>query len=105
MPRCCESHADWDTLRTHLAAQFPTVHVVHINNEIERARQATVMFGLSLVEQLPTAEITVRHCLMLLTGQIQDNSRLDPETHCRAVHTPLERHTPWNDATASSPGR
>jgi hypothetical protein len=83
MPRCCPSHADWPTMRDHLSQQFPTVHVIHVDDEIDRAREATVMFGLAAEEQLPTAEIVVRHNLMLLTGQLVEKSRLDPETHTR----------------------
>jgi hypothetical protein len=84
MPRCCPSHADWTVLRTHLASQFPSVATVRIEDEINRAREATDLFGLSSSEQLPAAEIVARHSLMLLTGQIEDNSRLDPEVHHRS---------------------
>lgn len=83
MPRCCPSHPDWPTLRAHLARQFPTVEAVLIDDEIDRAREAAVMFGVPREEQLPTVEIVARHNLMLLTGEIVETSRLDPETHVR----------------------
>jgi hypothetical protein len=81
VPRCCPSHADWPTLRDHLAGQFPTVDVTRADAEIDRALAAAKMFGLPKDEQLPTVILIVRHSLMLLTGQVTDNVRLDPETH------------------------
>lgn len=81
MPRCCPSHPDWPTLRDHLVGQFATVDVNRVDAEIDGALAAAKMFGLPTGEELPTVELIVRHSLMLLTGQITDNVRLNPETH------------------------
>ncbi len=83
LPRCCPSHRDWLTLRDHLARQFPTVQGQRVEDEIDRARAAVEMFDLTECEQVPTAELIVRHNLMLLTGQVTDSVRFDPETHVR----------------------
>jgi hypothetical protein len=68
LPRCCPSHRDWVTLRDHLVRQFPTVSDHHIDDEIDRARAAVEMFDLTESEQVPTAELIVRHNLMSLTA-------------------------------------
>jgi hypothetical protein len=81
--RCCEAHPDLKTLRDHLSAQFSTVTIVRIDDEIAQAYEACSWFGLSPDELLSTVEIAVRHNLMLFTGQVPDSSRLDPETHVR----------------------
>jgi hypothetical protein len=83
IPRCCSSHPDWPTLRGHLARQFPTVAESQLEAELDRARAAVVLFDLIEDERLPTVELMVRHNLMLLTGQIKDSVRLDPESHVR----------------------
>jgi hypothetical protein len=83
LPRCCPSHRDWVTLRDHLVRQFPTVSDQQVDDEIDRARAAVEMFDLTGFERVPTAELIVRHNLMLLTGQVTDSVRLDPETHVR----------------------
>jgi hypothetical protein len=77
------SDPDLKTLRDRLSAQFPTVAIVRIDDEIARAYEASSWFGLAAGELLSTVEIAVRHNLMLFTGQIPDSSRLDPETHVR----------------------
>lgn len=83
LPRCCPSHPDWPTLRDHLTSQFPTVAESQLEAELDRAAAAVILFDLIEDERLPTVELMVRHNLMLLTGQIKDSVRLDPESHVR----------------------
>ena len=81
--RCCDSHPDLETLRGHLLEQFAGVPIARVDDEIARARDAAAWFRLPADELVSTVEITVRHNLMLFTGQVPDSSRLDPETHVR----------------------
>jgi hypothetical protein len=81
--RCCASHQDWAELTDHLTARFPQVGEDKVAELVAAAQRAEQHFGLPIAEHLATAEIIVRHELLQLTGQIADNSRLDPETHVR----------------------
>lgn len=87
MPRCCPAHEDWKTLSAHLVAEFPSLESRIVLTEITRSRDSVERFGLGAAEGLEVAEIIVRHQLMLLTGDIGDAARLDPESHRRRAAT------------------
>ena len=83
LPRCCDSHDDWRTLAEHLVKDFTGLPAGDVLRELTNAKAAVTGFALDDVEALSIAELMARHQLMLLTGQVQDIARLDPERHAR----------------------
>jgi hypothetical protein len=88
MQRCCDSHADWQELTEHLLADYADVARDQVIDQVARARAAVQTFGLDSAEQIAMAEVLARHQLMLLTGQVPDAARLDPEVHVRSATPP-----------------
>ena len=82
--RCCSEHDDWRTLAEHLISDFRSLPAGDVLQELARAKSAVTAFGLSDSEQLGVAELMTRHQLMLLTGEVRDIARLDPERHVRS---------------------
>ena len=85
--RCCPRHDDWRTLAEHLVAAFPTIPAGDVLQELARAKSAVSTFGLSENEQLSVAELMARHQLLIVTGDVPDIARLDPERHVRSEGT------------------
>ncbi|HMC72379.1 MAG TPA: hypothetical protein VKJ07_24710 [Mycobacteriales bacterium] len=85
MQRCCNTHEDWRTLAEHLVEAFPAVAAGDVLRELARSRDAVIAFSLEEREQLGVAELMTRHQLMLLSGEVRDIARLDPERHVRSV--------------------
>ena len=83
LPRCCDSHDDWRTLAEHLVDDFPDLPAGDVLRELANAKAAVMEFALDDAEAFSVAELMARHQLMLLTGQVQDIARLDPERHTR----------------------
>ncbi|HET6817445.1 MAG TPA: hypothetical protein VFH66_09515 [Mycobacteriales bacterium] len=83
MPRCCTTHADWETLLDHLTADFRELAAVDVLRELARARQAVRTVTLDSGDALHVAELIARNQLMLTSGRIGDVARLDPEVHRR----------------------
>ncbi len=81
--RCCPRHDDWQTLAEHLIADLPEVGERDVLRELASAKTAVASFGLPESEQLDIAELTARHQLLLLSGDVADIARLDPERHER----------------------
>jgi hypothetical protein len=84
MRRCCVGHDDWSTLTEHLLVDFSDLSDDQVVAQLLRARSAVQSFGLSIEEELHMGEVLARHQLMLLTGEIPDAARLDPEVHVRS---------------------
>ena len=82
--RCCSEHQDWRILAEHLVADFDVLPAGDVLQELARGKNAVTAFGLSGSEQLGVAELMTRHQLMLLTGEVRDIARLDPERHVRS---------------------
>lgn len=85
LQRCCETHDDWRTLAEHLIDGFPSVAAGDVLRELGRARDAVLAFSLDVSDQFGVAELMARHQLMLLSGEVRDIARLDPERHVRTV--------------------
>jgi len=85
LQRCCDTHEDWRTLAEHLVEAFPAVAAGDVLRELARSRDAVIAFSLEEREQLGVAELMTRHQLMLLSGEVRDIARLDPERHVRSV--------------------
>jgi hypothetical protein len=85
LQRCCDSHDDWRTLAEHLVEAFPAVAAGDVLRELTRAKDAVVAFSLDESDQFGVAELMTRHQLMLLSGEVRDIARLDPERHVRSV--------------------
>ena len=85
LQRCCETHEDWRTLAEHLVDAFPGVAAGDVLRELGRSRDAVVAFALEEKEQLGVAELMTRHQLLLLSGEVRDIARLDPERHVRSA--------------------
>lgn len=85
MRRCCADHGDWSTLTEHLLADFSDLTDDQVVAQVLRARSAVQAFGLSVEEELQMGEVLARHQLMLLTGEVPDAARLDPEVHVRSA--------------------
>lgn len=85
--RCCPKHDDWRVLAEHLVADFTSLAAGDVLQELARAKNAVTAFGLSDSEQLGVAELMTRHRLMLVTGEVRDIARLDPERHVRMEST------------------
>lgn len=83
--RCCEGHDSWQELTEHLIADYADVSSDQVITQVARAQSAVDTFGLGTDEQLEMAEVLARHQLMLLTGELPDAARLDPEVHVRSV--------------------
>ena len=83
LQRCCATHDDWRTLAEHLVEAFPAVAAGDVLRELARARDAVVAFSLDDSDQFGVAELMTRHQLMLLSGEVRDIARLDPERHVR----------------------
>jgi len=86
LPRCCPRHYDWRTLAEHLVQDFPDVSAGDVLRELTRAKSAVASFGLDEEEQLGVGELMARHQLLLLTGEVPDAARLDPERHERGAN-------------------
>jgi hypothetical protein len=78
--RCCRRHEDWDELAQHLIADFPTVAPETVLTQVTRAAAGCDEFGLAETDGRETAELITRYQLMLLTGELVDNARTDPQT-------------------------
>jgi len=87
LQRCCDIHDDWRTLAEHLIEGFPSVAAGDVLRELARARDAVVAFSLDTSDQFGVAELMTRHQLMLLSGEVRDIARLDPERHVRGGDT------------------
>jgi len=87
LQRCCDSHDDWRTLAEHLVAAFPSIAAGDVLRELARSRDAVVAFSLEESEQFGVAELMARHQLLLLSGEVRDIARLDPERHMRTAET------------------
>jgi len=85
LQRCCDSHDDWRTLAEHLVEAFPAVAAGDVLRELTRAKEAVVAFSLDESDQFGVAELMTRHQLMLLSGEVRDIARLDPERHVRSA--------------------
>lgn len=83
MTRCCDSHDDWTTLAEHLVKEFPELGTGDVVRELTNAKSAAADFGVDGPELFEVAELMTRHQLRLLTGDIADVARLDPERHVR----------------------
>jgi hypothetical protein len=83
LPRCCVTHADWETLLSHLTDDFTEMPATDVLRELARARQAVRIVTLDPQDALHVAELITRHQLMLTAGSIGDVARLDPEAHRR----------------------
>ena len=83
LERCCDAHDDWRTLAEHLIAAFPGVAAGDVLRELARSRDAVVAFSLEESDQFGVAELMTRHQLMLLSGEMREIARLDPERHVR----------------------
>src|SRR3954447_9190238 len=83
LERCCDAHDDWRVLAEHLVEAFPAVAAGDVLRELARARDAVVAFSLDDSSQFGVAELMSRHQLMLLSGEVRDIARLDPERHVR----------------------
>lgn len=81
MKRCCASHADWPTLGSHLVRDFRDVEATVVVRELGAAKAAATGLGLPMADALQMSELIARHQLMMLTGQVSDGVRLDPESH------------------------
>lgn len=81
LPRCCDTHGDWNELCQHLAAQFPAVSLEDIVGEVANARAAAVRFGIAVSELLFIVERIATNRLMLHDGQLVDRTHLDPQPH------------------------
>ena len=87
LQRCCDTHDDWRTLAEHLVDGFPSVAAGDVLRELARARDAVVAFSLDEADQIGVAELMTRHQLMLLSGEMREIARLDPERHVRIGET------------------
>ena len=87
LQRCCDAHDDWRTLAEHLIAAFPAVAAGDVLRELARARDAVVAFSLDDSDQFGVAELMTRHQLMLLSGEMREIARLDPERHVRGAES------------------
>lgn len=85
--RCCERHPDWTTLGDHLCADFPAVLPGQVVRDLHEARSVTEAFGLNEPEALEVSELIVRYRLLLLTGEVADGARLDPQIHVGRMTT------------------
>jgi hypothetical protein len=85
--RCCDRHADWQTLTEHLVVAFPDAPADDIVRELVRAKEAIDVFGVPEEDRLGVTEVMVWHRLAMLTGRIPDIARLDPERHDRSTRT------------------
>src|SRR3954447_4238794 len=85
LERCCDSHDDWRILAEHLVEAFPAVAAGDVLRELARARDAVVAFALDEKDQFGVAELMARHQLLLLSGEVRDIARLDPERHVRSA--------------------
>jgi hypothetical protein len=63
-------------------ADFPDLDEQEIVREVQRAREAVALATLE-EDVLFVAETIVRYQLLMLTGEMPDAARLDPETHLR----------------------
>ena len=88
LPRCCPTHSDWPTLAEHLVRDFPQVASADVLRELTRSKDAVSAFGLDEVDQFGVAELMTRHQMLLLTGEVADAARLDPEHHQRTTSAP-----------------
>jgi hypothetical protein len=88
LPRCCDRHDDWQTLADHLVRDFSRLSAGDVLRELTQAKEAVLTFGLDGPEQIGVAELMARHQLLLLTGQVPDAARLDPERHQRSNPAP-----------------
>lgn len=87
--RCCDGHDSWQKLTEHLFSDYSDVPADQVVGQVARAQSAVNTFGIDTAEQLDMAEVLVRHQLMLLTGEVPDAARLDPEVHVRSAMPPL----------------
>jgi hypothetical protein len=81
--RCCDRHDDWVVLRRHLIRDFSDVDSFTIDIELVEARHAVVWAGLDDADAFRVAELIVRNRVLIMTGQLPDDARLDPECHVR----------------------
>ena len=82
LPRCCDSHPDWQTLGRHLGEEFAAVGIDAVAEELLLARRAVEAVDLG-EDSLDMAERIARHRLMVRAGRLPDVARLDPERHDR----------------------
>jgi hypothetical protein len=80
---CCPRHVDWPTLAQHLLDEYPDATITAIVREVRRARDAVENLGMDEAEAVGVGEAIARNQLGLLTGQVVDVARLDPERHDR----------------------
>jgi len=84
LPRCCETHADWQELAEHLVRDFDELGAADVVRELVRAKDGVEGFGLDRREELEMGELMARHQLSMLAGRVADIARLDPERHVRS---------------------
>ena len=85
LQRCCERHDDWRLLAEHLVDGFPGLAAGDVLRELTRARDAVMAFSLDDADQFGVAELMTRHQLLMLSGEVRDIARLDPERHVRSA--------------------
>lgn len=82
LPRCCPRHESWSTLAQHIADAFPQVDLADITRELRNAREAVDSFDVG-EDALEMAELIARYRLMVVTGEIAESAKLDPQRHAR----------------------
>jgi hypothetical protein len=81
LPASDDDDADWPALCTALAQQFPAVPAQTVMVEVARAKQSVSLFGLAPDDEIEIARRIAWNSLMILTGEVPDAARLDPESH------------------------
>jgi hypothetical protein len=82
---------DWPQLCEALVAQFPSVPAQTVMVEVARAKQSVSLFGLGPADEIEIGRRIAWNGLLILTGEVPDAARLDPESHLRRRHAaPLD---------------
>jgi hypothetical protein len=82
-PRCCDTHADWNQLCTHLQRDLVDIEPDLVARELAEAASVIQRVGLPEPEHLPTAELIVRYRFMTPAEGSTGVARLMPENHHR----------------------
>jgi hypothetical protein len=78
---------DWPQLCASLEAHFSTLPGQTVVVEVARAKQSVSLFGLSPQDELEMGRRIAWNSLLILTGEVPDAARLDPESHLRRRHS------------------
>jgi hypothetical protein len=86
-----DDEEDWPQLCASLIQRFASVPTQTVVVEVARAKHSVSLFGLSPQDELEMGRRIAWNSLMILTGEVPDAARLDPESHLgRRQAAPLE---------------